>query len=364
MSAVVQAEQFAGAVAWLVRARGRGPAHLPAFAGIHLRADAGVLRMTARSFDATAETSVPLVGDCDLDVWVSADRLAAVAKALPGEQATIGLDGERLRIADSGARWLLRPMALDTADVPADRADVAEDGWGKVPADWFAEALRQAARHLSDDRSRPVLGTVHLHAAGDVLAVEATGGYTALHLEHAWEGPDLDVALPSVAVAALARPLAAELLLGTSGGRVVVLDPGRRLTLSTVEGNFPNLAALRPDHWTCEVVVPTAALVSAVNLAAAVTRSSLNGRVVVLDIAEGVTVTGEDEGDGSSAAISAAVEGEPLSVGFIDTYLVRAVEALQAARVRLRLIDPLRPMVVTDADGEDGSWAIVMPYRL
>ena len=57
-----------------------------------------------------------------------------------------------------------------------------------------------------------------------------------------------------------------------------------------------------------------------------------------------------------------AYSGEPLEIGFNAEFLREGLESVEGDDVRLKLISPLRPAILTD-EGEDFTY-LVMPIRL
>jgi len=64
----------------------------------------------------------------------------------------------------------------------------------------------------------------------------------------------------------------------------------------------------------------------------------------------------------SKESMPVAYSGEPLEIGFNAEFLKEGLESVEGDDVRLKLISPLRPTVLTD-DGEDFTY-LVMPIRL
>ena len=60
--------------------------------------------------------------------------------------------------------------------------------------------------------------------------------------------------------------------------------------------------------------------------------------------------------------LPAAYTGEPLEIGFNAEFLRDGVESVVGDEVRLRLINPLRPGLLS-GEGED-YWYLIMPIRL
>jgi DNA polymerase-3 subunit beta len=83
-----------------------------------------------------------------------------------------------------------------------------------------------------------------------------------------------------------------------------------------------------------------------------------------LRFAEGaltISAQSQDVGE-TSESLPLAYTGEPLEIGFNAEFLADGVDSVTGDTVRLKLINPLRPGLIT-ADG-DAFWYLIMPIRL
>jgi DNA polymerase-3 subunit beta len=70
----------------------------------------------------------------------------------------------------------------------------------------------------------------------------------------------------------------------------------------------------------------------------------------------------QDVGE-ASETIPAPWSGEPLEIGFNPDYLRAGLECVATDTVRLRLINPVRPMLLETTDDSNFTY-LVMPLRL
>ena len=83
-----------------------------------------------------------------------------------------------------------------------------------------------------------------------------------------------------------------------------------------------------------------------------------------LRFAEGALTVGaqsQDVGE-TSESLPAGYTGEALEIGFNADFLREGLESIHADTVQMKLINPLRPGLLT-ADG-DAFWYLIMPIRL
>ena len=133
------------------------------------------------------------------------------------------------------------------------------------------------------------------------------------------------------------------------------------LTTRRIDGQFPNYQQLRPETFEVELTLPRGELLDVVRRAAVM---ALRNSPLRLRFAEGeLTISAQTQDVGETReTLPAAYTGEPLEIGFNAEFLRDGVEAVVGDEVRLRLINPLRPGLLS-GEGDD-FWYLIMPIRL
>ena len=83
-----------------------------------------------------------------------------------------------------------------------------------------------------------------------------------------------------------------------------------------------------------------------------------------LRFAEGeLTISAQSQDVGETVeSLPAAYTGEPLEIGFNAEFLKEGLESVEGDDVKMKLISPLRPAILTD-EADDFTY-LVMPIRL
>jgi DNA polymerase-3 subunit beta len=77
-----------------------------------------------------------------------------------------------------------------------------------------------------------------------------------------------------------------------------------------------------------------------------------------------LTVSAQSQDIGETVeSLPAAYTGEPLEIGFNAEFLSDGIDSVTGDTVRLKLINPLRPGLITSPD-DDSFWYLIMPIRL
>jgi DNA polymerase-3 subunit beta len=181
--------------------------------------------------------------------------------------------------------------------------------------------------------------------------------------ELASPGPELEAIIPARALVELARVAGAadEVHLGVHENHVVFGAGDSWLTTRRIDGQFPNVKQLLPESFEVELALPRGELLDVVRRAAVMAQRNAPLR---LRFAEGeLTVSAQSQDVGETReSLPAAYAGEPLEIGFNADFLREGLESIGAGEVQLKLINPLRPGLLT-APG-DAFWYLIMPIRL
>jgi DNA polymerase-3 subunit beta len=133
------------------------------------------------------------------------------------------------------------------------------------------------------------------------------------------------------------------------------------LTTRRIDGQFPNYKQLLPETFEVELSLPRVELLGVVRRAAVVAQRNTPLRLRFADGELTVAAQSQDYGE-TSETLPAAYSGEPLEIGFNADFLREGLESIATETVELRLINPLRPGLLTAQD--EAFWYLIMPIRL
>jgi DNA polymerase-3 subunit beta len=176
-------------------------------------------------------------------------------------------------------------------------------------------------------------------------------------------GPELEAIIPARALDELTRIAAgAETVqLGVNENHVIFGAGDAWLTTRRIDGHFPNVAQLRPEAFEVELELDRAELLDAVRRAAVMAQRNTPLRLRFTDGELTISAQSQDVGE-TRESLAVRYSGEPLEIGFNAEFLREGLESVTADEVKLELINPLRPGLLS-ADG-DSFWYLIMPIRL
>src|SRR3954454_6509469 len=353
--------------------------------GILLEANGDELRLAATDMELSLRAAVPAQVEGDGAVVLPGRTLVDIARLLPGDDVTIEHRATEsvVHVTSGAASYTLHTYnAEDFPRLP----ELTEAETFTVEREALLETIGRVARAASRDEARPVLTGVLVQFAGDKLVMAATDSYrlavkeTALASAAADVGarvprlavketaldaaaPELEAIVPSRALQELARIPGDgdEIAVGVQENQVLFSAGGVWLTTRRIDGQFPNYRQLLPETFEHELTISRVELLDVVRRAAVMIQRATP---LQLRFADGeVTVVARTHEVGESQeSMPVAYSGEPLEIGFNAEFLKEGLQAGGGDDVRMKLISPLRPAILTD-EADDFTY-LVMPIRL
>jgi DNA polymerase-3 subunit beta len=332
--------------------------------GILLEARGEDLRLAATDMELSLRATVSARVEGDGAVVLPGRTLVDIARLLPGDDVTIEHSAAEsvVHIASGSASYTLHTHnAEDFPRLP----ELTDTQTFEIDREALLETIGRVARAASRDEARPVLTGVLVQFTGGKLVMAATDSYRLAVKETTLgsPAPDLEAIVPSRALQELSRVAggADEVAVGVQENQVLFSAGGVWLTTRRIDGQFPNYRQLLPETFEHELTVPRAELLDVVRRASVMIQRATP---LQLRFADGeVTVVARTHEVGESQeSMPVAYTGEPLEIGFNAEFLREGLESVEGDDVRLKLISPLRPAILTD-EGEDFTY-LVMPIRL
>ena len=332
--------------------------------GILLEARGEDLRLAATDMELSLRAAVPARVEGDGAIVLPGRTLVDIARLLPGEEVTIEHSATEsvVHLGSGSASYTLHTYnAEDFPRLP----ELADTQTFEVDREALLETIARVARAASRDEARPVLTGVLVQFAGDKLVMAATDSYRLAVKETTLGSPApyLEAIVPSRALQELSRVAgdADEIAVGVQENQVLFSVGGVWLTTRRIDGQFPNYRQLLPETFEHELTVPRAELLDVVRRASVMIQRATP---LQLRFADGeVTVVARTHEVGESKeSMPVAYTGEPLEIGFNAEFLREGLESVEGDDVRMNLIRPIRPAILTD-EGDDFTY-LVMPIRL
>src|SRR5256886_2502048 len=370
----VERDALADAVAWTAKSLPSRPS-VPVLAGVLLRVTGGRLTVSGFDYEVSSQVSTEVQSDADGAALVSGRLLAEITKALPAKPVDVAAVGSHLELVCGSARFTLPTMPVEDYPTLPEMPATA----GTVDAGAFATAVAQVAVAAGRDDTLPLLTGVRVELEGSTMTLLATDRYRLAIKELSWhpDTPDasLQALVPAKTLADTAKalgPLGGDVTValsrgGLGEGMIGFVGGERRTTSRLLDGEFPKVRNLLPDHHNARARIPVAALVEVVRRVALVAERTTPVRLSFSE--DGLVVeAGGTEDARASEAMECGYEGEPMQVAFNPGYLLEGLNALDGPVAVLSLTDPRKPAVLAPAKegGEiiEGDRYLIMPIRI
>jgi DNA polymerase-3 subunit beta len=332
--------------------------------GVLLHPVPGGLELAATDMELSLRTTLAAKVEGDSSVVVPGKLLVDLARLLPAAEVTISYRPEDGVAEISSGGYSSKLNVFSAEDFP--RLPSVEPAPHTIATASLLETVDRVARSASRDESRPVLTGIQVRFEGTRLFMAATDSYRlsfkATELEQS--GPDLEAIIPARALTELSRIAAGTetVALGVNENTVVFGADDTWLTTRRIDGQFPDVGRLLPESFEVEVDLPRAELRDVVRRAGVM---ALRNAPLRLRFADGeLTISAQSQDVGETVeSLPAAYTGDPLEIGFNAEFLADGVDSVRSDTVRLKLINPLRPGLITSADDES-FWYLIMPIRL
>lgn len=333
-------------------------------AGIQIAAHGGELHLAATDMELSVRTRLMAQVDTDGVVVAPGKKLLEIMRSLGGEQVHLRLADGMLVIESDGARYELNTFdAEDFPTLPATSGQLFS-----LDRDALLETVQAVSRAASSDESRPVLTGVKVLVSAERLTMVATDSYRLSVRDIAIQtdlAEAVEAIVPARALDELARIAdsspAASIAVGVEAGQVLFGVDETWVTARRIEGQFPNHQQLIPQSFEHEAVIDRAELFEVVNRARVMAERNTPLRLAFSDGTLTISASTQDIG-AAEESMPITYEGEELTIGFNADYLRDGIFSLGDDTVKLQLISPLRPGLLS---GEDGSLLyLIMPVRL
>src|SRR5919201_2291593 len=353
MKVVCQREELVqklGIVARAVSTR----ANVQILSGVLLRGEGGRLHLAATDMELSLRSTLDAEVDGEGSVVVPGRLLVDLARLLPEQEVEIEHRAEEGVVRIECGSYSSRLHTYNVEDFPR-LPDVEAIGTFSVDKDALLDTVARVSRSASRDESRPVLTGILARFEGGKLIMAATDSYRLSVKETPLEGeaPELEAIIPARALEELRRIAQSgdTIELGVHENQVVFAADDVWLTTRRIDGQFPNYKQLLPETFEHELSLPRAEVLDVVRRVAVMAQRNSPLRMRFEEGQLTVSAQTQDVGE-AHETLPAQFSGDPLEIGFNAEFLREGVESVSSDDIRLRLISPLRPGLIT-AEGDD-----------
>ena len=340
---------------------------IPALEGILIEAGS-VLRLTGYNLETGIRTVVPADITQSGSLVLSARLFGEIVRKMPDDIVYFSADNYMVNVRCGMSEFNI--LGTDPEEFP--ELPVVDDlNSFSIEQEALRSMISQTLFAVSDNESRPVHTGSLFEVEGDQLTVVSVDGYRlALRREKIGEKKGLDAfsfVVPGAALSEAEKICAGgeKTITVIQGARHVMFDTGDTILVSRrLEGEFLAWRNAIPKNSTIKVEGDKRALLASIDRVSLIISDKLKSPLrCVFD--DGILSITTKTGIGD-AADQCPIDGNGggLEIGFNNKYLMDALKAAPADRVRLEMSSGVAPCIILPAEGEENFVYMVLPVRL
>ncbi|MBM6871408.1 DNA polymerase III subunit beta [Pseudoflavonifractor phocaeensis] len=340
---------------------------IPALEGILLEADQN-LKLTGYNLETGIRTSVPADIESGGSLVLSARLFGEIVRKLPDDLVIFSATNYMVNIKCGMSEFNI--LGTDPEEFP-ELPTVEYQNSLTIQQNKLKSMISQTIFAVSDNESRPIhTGALFEVNAGGLTMVAVDGFRLALRREAVLgkEGSEsFSFVVPGAALSEVEKicgPVE-EPAAVTQGAKHVMFKVGSTILVSRrLEGEFLAYRQAIPRNNSIHVTADTRSLLASIDRVSLMINEKLKSPLhCIFDDNVLKIRTKTAIGD---AADQCPIEGtgNGLEIGFNNRYLMDALKAAPADRVRLELTTSVSPCVILPAEGDENFLYMVLPVRL
>jgi len=356
---------LSGAVAVASRAVAAKSA-ITAMEGILIEAG-DVLKLTGYNLETGIQAAVPAEILEKGSLVLSARLFGEIVRKMPDDVVSFSSDGYLVNIKCGLSEFNI--LGTDPEDFP-ELPVVDQQNALVLPQSVLRSMISQTLFAVSDNESRPVHTGSLFDAEGDSLTVVSVDGYRlALRREAVKEKRGADAfsfVVPGSALGEVEKICSGEEdVTVVQGARHIMFQTGDILLVCRrLEGDFLPYKNAIPRNNSIILECDGRALLSSIERVSLIISEKLKSPLRCVFGDGIVSITTKTAIGDAADQCPLSGDGKGLEIGFNNKYLMDALRAAPADRLRLEFTTGVAPCVILPAEGEENFLYMVLPVRL
>lgn len=340
---------------------------IPALEGILLEAGSD-LRLTGYNLETGIRTIVPADIREEGTLVLGARLFGEIIRKLPDDIVTFQAENYMVNIKCGMSEFNI--LGTDPEEFP-ELPTVEYQNSLILPQSKLKAMISQTLFAVSDNESRPIHTGSLFEVDGNGLTIVSVDGYR-LALRHEAidkkEGAEtFSFVVPGAALSEVEKICSDvdEPASVTQGARHVMFKVGDTMLVSRrLEGEFLAYRQAIPRNNTIHVEGDTRALLSSIDRVSLIISDKLKSPLRCVFDSNLLKISTKTAIGDAYDECPLSGDGGGLEIGFNNKYLMDALKAAPADKVRLELTTGVSPCVILPTEGEDNFLYMVLPVRL
>ena len=341
---------------------------VPLLEGLLLEAEEDYVRISGYDLKTGIVTKVPSETGEEGGIVLNARLFGEIIRKAPGDSVTISVNsGYIATIVSEMSEFEI--LGSPTADYPELPAVEGLDSF-EIEEAQLKKMISQTNFAVSDNESRPIYTGALFETGGGELTIVAVDGYRLALRREPLQGDDaqaLSFVVPGTALSEVERVV-------TDGDRKVLITLGSKhimfslddtvLISRRLEGEFLNYKSSIPQSLKYQLTVVKEELIAAVERVSLILSEKMKSPVRCV-FSDGLIKLSSASALGkASDECEMEGDGEDTEMGFNDKYLIEALRAAPADKIKLELTSGITPCIISPAGDENNFLYMILPVRL
>ena len=339
---------------------------IPAMEGILVEA-ASQLRLTGYNLETGIQATVPAEIKETGSLVLSARLFGEIVRKMPDDIVVFSSDNYMVNIKCGLSEFNI--LGTDPEEFP-ELPTVDQQNSLTIAQSVLRSMIAQTLFAVSDNESRPVHTGSLFEVDGGGLTVVSVDGYRlALRHEgvHGKQGaPEFSFVVPGAALSEVEKICSGDgTVTVTQGARHILFQTGETvLVCRRLEGEFLAYRNAIPRNNAIQVQVEARSLLSSIERVSLIISDKLKSPLRCV-FGDGMVSITTKTGIGDAAdQCPIGGDGQGLEIGFNNKYLMDALKAAPAEKLRMEFSSGVAPCVILPAEGEESFIYMVLPVRL
>ncbi len=325
------------------------------------------LKLTGYNLETGIQAAVPAEIKEKGSLVLSARLFGEIVRKMPDDVVTFSSQGYTVNIKCGLSEFNI--LGTDPEEFP-ELPTVDQQNALVLPQGTLRSMISQTLFAVSDNESRPVHTGSLFDVEGDGLTVVSVDGYRlALRRETVKEkkgAENFSFVVPGSALGEVEKICSGEGDVSVvQGARHILFQTGEILLVCRrLEGDFLPYKNAIPRNNTIQVECEGRALLSSIERVSLIISEKLKSPLRCVFGDGMVNITTKTAIGDAADQCPIAGDGGGLEIGFNNKYLMDALKAAPADKLRLEFTSGVAPCVILPAEGEENFLYMVLPVRL
>ena len=345
---------------------------LPVLEGLMIKAKDNKVIITGNDLEIGIECILEAEIITEGSIVVNSRLFGDIIRKMSGDSVTVDVNSNNVTNIKCG-NSKFNITGIETTEFPEiQRFDVEYD------ITMSQKQLRELVRHtifaVGTNESKMILTGCLLEASGKNIDMVAVDGFRLAYKKTECESDavsgylgDISIVIPSKSLNEIIK------IIDDNDEEVKIFCSEKNIrfefnnvifTSRLLEGDYIDYKKIIPSDYKTDIITDVKPLIEAVERASLVITSEVTKSPVIINIVDGeLKINCETQVGKVEELIPVEMSGEAIEIGFNNKYLLDALKAVSAEKIKFSFIGPTSPCLISPTEGDDFKY-IVLPVRL